>query len=70
MPENERNEPEKLLDVDEVAALLGLHSQTIYDMARTGELAGFKVGRVWKFRPSDVRAWQDAKAAAAAEKVG
>lgn len=62
MPEQGRNEPEKLLDVDEVAALLGVHQQTVYDMARSGELRGFKVGRIWKFRPSDVSAWQAAKA--------
>lgn len=62
MTENERNEPEKLLSVDEVASLLGVHAQTVYAMARSGELRSMRTGRIWKFRPSDVKAWQDQKA--------
>ena len=45
------DEPEKLLSVGEVAALLGLHVQTIYDMARAGTLPSRKYGRVWRFLP-------------------
>lgn len=59
----ERNEPEKLLSAEDVAALLGIHEKTVYDMARAGEIRAFKVGRIWRFRPSDVKEWQDAKAA-------
>ena len=65
MIDRESNQPEQLLDVDQVAALLGLHQQTIYTMARSGELRGIRAGRSWRFRPSDVRAWQEEKAAAA-----
>lgn len=65
MTDTGRNEPEKLLDVEEVASLLGIHPQTTYDMARSGEIRAFKVGREWRFRPSDVKAWQDEKAGAA-----
>jgi len=63
MTDTGRNEPEKLLDVEEVAALLGLHPQSVYDMARSGEIQAFKVGREWRVRPSDLKAWQEAKAA-------
>ena len=59
------SQPEVLLDVDGVAAVLGLHQQTIYGMARSGELPSIRVGRTWRFRPSDLKAWQDAKAGAA-----
>ena len=30
--------------------LLKLHPQTVYDMARGGELRAFKVGREWRLR--------------------
>ncbi|MGE0456466.1 MAG: helix-turn-helix domain-containing protein [Vicinamibacterales bacterium] len=65
MPEIERNEPEKLLDVNEVASILGVHAQTVYAMARSGEMKSIRTGRIWKFRPSDVKAWQDSKVTAA-----
>lgn len=53
-----RNEPEKLLEVEEVADLLRLHVKTVYEKARSGELPGVKIGRGWRFRPSDVAAYQ------------
>lgn len=62
MAETDRNEPEKLLEVEDVARLLGLNPQKVYEMVRSGELRAFKIGRVWRLRPSDVKAWQDAKA--------
>lgn len=66
MNEPESNEPEKLLDVDGVALLLGIHQQTVYQMARSGALRGMRVGRAWRFRPSDVKEWQEARLAEAA----
>jgi excisionase family DNA binding protein len=69
MTQAERNEPETLLEVEEVAALLKVHPQTVYDMARSGELRGFKVGRWWRFLPSDLKAWASAKAEAAVRAV-
>ena len=63
MPESERNEPEKLLKVKDVADLLGIHEQTVYDMARSGELPALKVRSEWRFRPSDVVTFQSKGAA-------
>lgn len=63
MESKESNAPEKLLEPREVADLLGLHVQTVYEKARTGELRGLRVGRLWRFRPSDVTAYQNERAA-------
>ena len=63
MNPTESNEPEKLLTVEEVAALLGVHPQTVYDMARSGAIKARKIGRVWRFLPSDVSAYQRGEAA-------
>ena len=48
---------EKLLSVNDVAELLGLHPQTVRDFAGDGKLPGFKVGRAWRFKPSDIEAY-------------
>lgn len=47
----------ELLDVDQVAAYLGLHRATVLQFARKGKLPGFKVGREWRFRADEMRAW-------------
>lgn len=59
MAEPDRNEPEKLLEVEDVARLLGFNPQKVYRMVRSGELRAFKIGRVWRLRPSDVAAYQE-----------
>jgi len=52
----------ELLDVKQVAAYLKLHEVTVLSFARQGKLPGFKVGREWRFRAADIRAWLEAKA--------
>jgi excisionase family DNA binding protein len=47
----------ELLDVTQVAAYLGLHRVTVLGFAREGKLPAFKVGREWRFRAEDIRAW-------------
>lgn len=59
MGEEERNEPEGLWSVDEVATFLKLHPQTVYLKARTGELPSVKIGGSRRFRPAEVREWAE-----------
>jgi len=47
----------QLLDVRQVASYLKLHEVTVLKFARQGKLPGFKVGRKWRFRAGDIRAW-------------
>jgi excisionase family DNA binding protein len=55
-----------LLNADQVAEYLGLHKVTVLRFAREGKLPGLKVGREWRFRADDMRAWLEARLAARA----
>lgn len=63
MTAGEINQPETLLEADEVAQILRLHVVTVYRKARSGELRGIRIGGRWRFRPSDVSAYQRGEAA-------
>ena len=48
---------EPLLDSDEAASLLKIHPKTLQRMARKGEITGIHVGKLWRFRVSDLEQW-------------
>jgi excisionase family DNA binding protein len=48
---------EPLLDSTEAADLLRIHPKTLQKMARRGEIQGTHVGRLWRFRASDLNEW-------------
>lgn len=51
-------EYEKLLsDVEAAQFLGGLHRKTVQRMARRGQLPGYRVGRYWRFRASELEQW-------------
>lgn len=72
------NEPEEAVGVTEIARLLGVSTDTVYSKVRSGEIPGFKVGRVWRFWPSEVRAhlsrprdpWEQSPASRRARRAG
>ncbi len=53
----------RLLDVpdemitDDVAHYLNVHRKTVINLVERGELRGYRVGRNWRFRKSDVEAY-------------
>ncbi len=51
---NRRAEFEALLDSDEAAALLKIHPKTLQRMARRGLVVGIQIGKLWRFRTSDL----------------
>lgn len=51
------SEPERLLDREEVAKVLGLSTITVGRMMRAGTLPAFKLGRQWRVRPADLDAY-------------
>jgi excisionase family DNA binding protein len=54
----------QLLKAEEIAEMLGLKVQTVYTMARRGELKKVKLSRrCLRFRPSDVERFIERKAA-------
>jgi excisionase family DNA binding protein len=48
---------EPLLDSEEAAALLKIHPKTLQRMARHGEIPGIQIGKLWRFRASDLAQW-------------
>lgn len=54
---------EQAISLSAVAVMLGVSKDTVYHRAQSGELPGFKVGRVWRFWPSAVREAVSPKAA-------
>lgn len=48
---------EPLLDSEQAANLLRIHPKTLQKMARRGEIHGTHVGKLWRFRASDLNEW-------------
>jgi excisionase family DNA binding protein len=48
---------EKLMNIRQVADYLQLNQTTVYAWAQQGILPGYKLGRAWRFRPSEIEAW-------------
>ncbi len=44
MADTERNELEPMMTVEEVAQVLRMHVQTVYEKARKGEIPSVKIG--------------------------
>ena len=48
---------ERLLDLREAAAILGMHWKTLEGMARNRKVPALKIGKRWRFRLSSLNAW-------------
>jgi excisionase family DNA binding protein len=48
---------DKVITVREVGQLLKVHQSTVYRLAKTGDLPGFRLGKAWRFRLQDVEMW-------------
>ena len=44
---------------EDVALLLEIDRETVYRMARRGELPAFKVSNRWRFLPSHLQRWME-----------
>ncbi len=54
---------EPLLDSSEASALLKIHPKTLQRMARNGEISGVQIGKLWRFRASELDHWLRARIA-------
>jgi excisionase family DNA binding protein len=52
---------ERLLTAAEVAEMLGVHPNYVYDLATSVELPSFKIGGNRRFRRSEVERWLETK---------
>ena len=50
---------ERFLNSREAAALLQIHPKTLQRLARKGEICAMRIGKLWRFRASDLDAWVD-----------
>jgi excisionase family DNA binding protein len=61
-PSNNGFEP--LLDSLQAAELLKIHPNTLKRMARKGEIAAIQIGKLWRYRASELDLWLRSKKAA------
>lgn len=54
-------EARPLWTVGEVAVYLRLNPETVRQMARKASIPAIKMGRGWRFRSNDIKAWLLAK---------
>jgi excisionase family DNA binding protein len=52
---------EPLLNSHQAAQLLHIHHKTLQKLARRGEIHGSHIGKLWRFRASDLNAWLDSQ---------
>jgi excisionase family DNA binding protein len=57
---------EELLDSEEAAALLKIHPKTLQRLARRHEVQGVRIGKLWRFRVSQLNHWLARQAGKAA----
>ena len=48
---------ESMMTAREVAELLGVHENWVYDQAANGELPSYKIGGTRRFDPDELRGW-------------
>lgn len=49
-----RMREKSMWDIDDVAKYLEVTNQTVYNMIRDKRIKAYKVGREWRFHPSDI----------------
>ena len=54
---------EQPMTPEDVAVLLQIDRETVYRMARRGELPAFKVSNRWRFLPSQLQRWMEGQEA-------
>ena len=47
----------RLLTLDEVAEFLHVNPMTVYSWVRDGKIPAFKIGKVWRFRKTEIDEW-------------
>ena len=51
------DQSDEILTIDEVATYLKAGKRTVYRLAASGKLPGFKLGGTWRFRRGDLDQW-------------
>ena len=48
---------EPFLNSEQAAALVRIHTKTLQRLARIGRVHGYRIGKLWRFRASDLASW-------------
>ena len=62
-PVSEKFTPEPLLDSEQAAAIMQIHPKTLQKLARNGVIRGIHIGKLWRFRASEIERWIDSQIA-------
>ena len=49
--------PERFLDTEEAAAIMKIFPKTLQNLVRKGLVRGIHVGKLWRFRASEIEEW-------------
>jgi len=52
---------EPLWHPTDAATYLGIHEKTAIKMARLGQIPALRLGKLWRFRHTDLAAWAESK---------
>ena len=55
--------PEPLIDSEMAASIIGIHPKTLQKMARPGQIEAVHIGKLWRFRASNIEQWINKKLA-------
>lgn len=55
------NEPSNILSLDEAAAYFKCSTKTVQRMCRARKLPYFMMGKLWRFRRTDLLSWEQAQ---------
>lgn len=62
-PTSFRTDP--LLDSVSASAILLIHPKTLQRIARSGQIPAVRIGKLWRFRRSDLEKWIEQRSSAA-----
>ena len=57
MRNDEGDMDDRWLSVEEIAAYLGINRDTVYKWVKRKNMPAHKVGKLWKFKVSEVDVW-------------
>ena len=57
----DKQQPDDVMTIDELAAYLKLSKSTLYQFARAGKVPGVKIGEQWRFQKSAIDEWMRSK---------